>query len=46
MNTCVLYIIVDLGTLIRRHRIPRPVPYDNTFYTVEDFNIGKEITMY
>ena len=34
------------GTLIRRHRIPRPPPHDDTFYTVEDFNVGKEIVLY
>ncbi|XP_067948008.1 EF-hand domain-containing family member C2-like [Watersipora subatra] len=34
------------GTLIRRHRIPRPAPNDGKFYTVEDFNIGKELTLY
>jgi len=34
------------GTLIRRHRIPRPAPHDDSFYTVEDFNVGKEVTMY
>ena len=32
--------------MIRRHRIPRPAPCDDTFYTVEDFNIGNEIVMY
>ena len=34
------------GTLIRRHRIPKPAPYDDLFYTVEDFNVGKEVTLY
>lgn len=37
---------IPQGTLIRRHRIPRPPPNDDTFYTVEDFNVGKEITLY
>jgi len=37
---------VPQGTLIRRHRVPRPPPNDDTFYTVEDFNVGKEITLY
>ena len=34
------------GTLIRRHRVPRPAPSDDTYYTVEDFNVGKQITLY
>ena len=34
------------GTLIRRHRIPRPPPNDDQFYTVEDFNVGNTLTMY
>jgi Ca2+-binding EF-hand superfamily protein len=34
------------GTIVRRHRIKRPAPYDAQFYTVEDFNIGNELTMY
>ena len=34
------------GTLIRRHRIPKPPPHDDQFYTVEDFNVGKEIAFY
>jgi hypothetical protein len=34
------------GTIINRHRVPRPRPYDDTFYTVEDFNIQKEIEFY
>lgn len=37
---------VPQGTLIRRHRVPRPPPHDDTFYTVEDLNINKEIIMY
>ncbi|XP_013419576.1 EF-hand domain-containing family member C2-like [Lingula anatina] len=37
---------VPQGTLIRRHRIPRPAPYDDTFYTVEDFNVGNEVNLY
>ena len=35
-----------LGTIIRRHRIPKPKPYDDQFYTIEDFNVGNEITFY
>ena len=34
------------GTIIRRHRITKPAPYDDEFYTVEDFNVGNEITFY
>lgn len=34
------------GTIINRHRIPRPPPYDDTFYTIEDFNVQKELTFY
>lgn len=34
------------GIIINRHRIPRPRPYDDTFYTVEDFNIQKELELY
>jgi len=34
------------GTLIRRHRIPKPQPNDDQFYTVEDFNIDKELMLY
>ena len=34
------------GTLIRRHRIPRPPPDDDQLYTVEDFNVGIQMVMY
>ena len=34
------------GTIIRRHRIARPPPCDDTFYTVEDFNVGRELVFY
>ncbi|XP_077987330.1 EF-hand domain-containing family member C2-like [Glandiceps talaboti] len=37
---------IPQGTLIRRHRIPLPPPNDDQYYTVEDFNVGKEITFY
>ncbi|XP_033759887.1 EF-hand domain-containing family member C2-like [Pecten maximus] len=37
---------VPQGTLIRRHRIPKPAPNDDECYTVEDFNLGKEISLY
>lgn len=34
------------GTIIRRHRIPKPAPLDDQYFTVEDFNIGKELILY
>lgn len=34
------------GTIISRHRIPRPPPYDDTFYTIEDFNVQREVQFY
>jgi len=37
---------VPQGTLIRRHRIPRPPPNEDEFYTAEDFNIDCEINLY
>jgi len=37
---------VPQGTLIRRHRIPKPQPQDDMYYTVEDFNVGVEISLY
>lgn len=36
----------NVGTLIRRHRIHKPAPEDDLFYTVEDFNVGKQIIMH
>ena len=45
LDSRVLFALL-LGTLIRRHRVPRPPPYDNDFYTVEDFNVGAQITLY
>jgi len=33
-----------LGTIIRRHRVQRP--NGNQFYTIEDFNLGNELSMY
>jgi len=35
-----------LGTLIRRHRIPKPPPHDDEYYCVEDFNLNKELNLY
>lgn len=37
---------VPQGTLIRRHRIPKPPPHDDEYYTVEDLNLNKEINLY
>ncbi|XP_014676880.1 PREDICTED: EF-hand domain-containing family member C2-like [Priapulus caudatus] len=37
---------IPQGTLIRRSRIPLPPPNENKFYTVEHFNIGKDVVMY
>jgi len=34
------------GTIIKRHRIAKPAPDDDQFYTVEDFNIGNELILY
>lgn len=42
----IVTIILLPGTLVRRHRIPRPPPHDDQFYRVEDFNIGQEINLY
>lgn len=37
---------IPQGTLIRRHCIPLPPPCDDQFYTVEDFNVGRQIQLY
>ncbi|KAK7478315.1 hypothetical protein BaRGS_00030467 [Batillaria attramentaria] len=34
------------GTIIKRHRIPRPPPNDGDFYTIQQFNVGEEINLY
>ncbi len=34
------------GTIIRRHRIPHPPPYDDTFHTIEDLNVQKDVEFY
>jgi hypothetical protein len=34
------------GTIIKRQRIARPRPYSDTFYTIEDFNVQKEVEFY
>ena len=46
MLTSFLSFLFLKGTLIRRHRIPLPPPNDEEFYTVENFNVGQEITLY
>ena len=46
MLTWFLSFLFLKGTLIRRHRIPLPPPNDEEFYTVENFNVGQEITLY
>ncbi|XP_068125931.1 EF-hand domain-containing family member C2 [Hyperolius riggenbachi] len=37
---------IPQGTIIRRHRIPLPPPNDDQFYTVDHFNINKDIVLY
>ena len=37
---------IPQGTLIRRHRIPKPAPNDHQVYTVADLNLGVEVTLY
>ena len=37
---------IPQGTLIRRHRIPKPAPQDDQFYTVIDLNLGVELNLY
>ncbi|XP_071993870.1 EF-hand domain-containing family member C2 [Engystomops pustulosus] len=37
---------IPQGTIIRRHRIPLPPPNDDQFYTVDHFNINKDIVFY
>jgi hypothetical protein len=32
---------LNQGTLIRRHRVPKPAPNDDKFYTVEELNVGR-----
>ena len=40
------YYVPHTGTIIRRHRIPKPPPNDDDFYTVEDLNVGVELNLY
>jgi len=37
---------IPQGTLIRRHRIPKPAPNDDQVYTVADLNLGNEVSLY
>ncbi|XP_030332238.1 EF-hand domain-containing family member C2 isoform X2 [Strigops habroptila] len=37
---------IPQGTIVRRHRIPLPPPYENQFYTIDHFNINIEVTFY
>ncbi|XP_063811697.1 EF-hand domain-containing family member C2 isoform X1 [Pseudophryne corroboree] len=37
---------IPQGTIIRRHRIPLPPPDNDHFYTVDHFNINKDIVLY
>jgi len=37
---------IPQGTLMRRHRVPLPAPMDDDFYTVDQFNVGNEVTLY
>ena len=37
---------IPQGTLIRRHRIPKPAPSDDAFFDVDAFNVGNNVTLY
>ena len=37
---------IPQGTMIRRHRIHRPVPDDASYFTAHDFNVGREVQLY
>lgn len=37
---------IPQGTFIRRHRIPKPTPQDDQFFSVADFNVGSELCLY
>jgi len=44
---CLFYCgLLDIGTIVRRHRVQRPGAANGQFYTVEDLNIGNELTIY
>ncbi|NXH20112.1 EFHC2 protein, partial [Bucco capensis] len=37
---------ISQGTIVRRHHIPLPPPQEDQFYTIEHFNINKEVIFY
>lgn len=37
---------IPQGTLIRRHRIPKPPPNDSSYYIVDDFNVGQQLVLH
>jgi len=37
---------LNQGTLLRRHRVPKPAPNDDKFYCVDDLNVGTDVTLY
>jgi hypothetical protein len=39
-------LICNVGTVIRRHRIHKPAPNDDKYFTVADLNLGNEVTLY
>lgn len=45
MNSSVILMLL-LGTLVRRQRIPFPPPRQNLFYDIVDFNVGEEVEIY
>lgn len=40
------FSLPNSGTIIRRHRIAKPEPESDQYYTVDDFNVGKNFTAY
>ena len=40
------FLTGSAGTLVRRHRIPKPSPIDDQFFTVQDLNVGANVTLY
>lgn len=36
----------NIGTLLRRHRIPLPPPNEDQFYTVDYFNLDTDVIFY
>lgn len=39
-------LLIYQGTIIKRHRISKPVPNEHLYYTVHDFNVGTEFVAY